>query len=175
MYRHRYWWLAAILFGAMLVQTVNQYWTGDFWEHAAVVRELARHPSAPRHPLFAVDAPHPFFTPSAVVASWLTRGTGVSPITALSILGLVNLICLIVAFYLFASAVLSPNAAFWGLLFTLVLWGREPWRYSGFLHLGALGFVLPYPSIFAMWLMLLTLYALLRFRDHGSLGWAAVV
>ena len=175
MYRHRYWWLAAILFAAMLVQTVNQYWTGDFWEHAAVVRELARRPAAPRHPLFAVDAPHPHFTPFALVAAWLVRATGVSPTTALAILGVVNLICLIVAFYLFASTALSPGAAFWGLLFTLVLWGVSPWRYSGFLHLGALGFVLPYPSIFATWLMLLMLYGLTRFREHGSPGWGALV
>jgi hypothetical protein len=175
MYRSRYWWLAAILFGAMFVQAVNQYWSGDFWEHAAVVRELARHPVAPRHPLFAIDAPHPFFTPYAVLAAWLVRTIGLSPITALSSLGVVNLICLIIVFYLFVSRVLSPDAAFWGLLFTLVLWGMSPWRYSGFLHLGALGFVLPYPSIFAMWLMLLMLYALLRFADEGNLAWAAVI
>jgi len=175
MYRRRYWWLAAILFGAMLAQTVNQYWTGDFWEHAAVVRELARHLASPSHPLFSLDAPHPFFTPWAAIAALLVRATGLSPIAALSLLGLANLICLIVAFYLFASKVSSADAAFWALLFTLVLWGVSPWRYSGFLHLGALGFVLPYPSIFAMWLMLFTLYALLRFDSGGSAGWAVVV
>jgi hypothetical protein len=175
MSRHRYWWLASILFAAMFVQALNQYWTGDFWEHAAVVRELARHPLAPRHPLFAIDAPHPFFSPFAVVAGLLARATGLSAVGALSVLAVVNLVCLIVAFYWFASKLLSPDAAFWGLLFTLVLWGISPWRYSGFLHLGALGFVLPYPSIFAMWLMLFTLYALLCFTERGRIRWAVAV
>jgi hypothetical protein len=31
----RYWWLAVVLFGAMALRTINQYWAGDFLEHAA--------------------------------------------------------------------------------------------------------------------------------------------
>ncbi len=175
MYRQRYWWLSAVVFAAMLAQNLNQYWAGDFWEHAAVVRELVRHPWAPGHPLFGIGAPHPYFSPYALGVALIARLTRLPAVTALAVLGMANLIGLLVAFYLFVSALLSSRAAFFGLLFTLLLWGFSPWRYSGFLHLSALGFVLPYPSIFAMWLMLFTLYALLRYREHGSVGWAAVI
>jgi hypothetical protein len=34
----------------------------------------------------------------------------------------------------------NPHAAFYALVFTLVLWGLSPWRWSGFLNLNSLGF-----------------------------------
>lgn len=171
----RYWWLAAMLFCAMALQTANQYWAGDFWEHAAVVRELARHPWAPHHPLFLLNAPHPHFTPYALVAGLTARVSRLHPITVLALFGLGNLVAFLVSLRLFVSTLLQRGAAFFSLVFTLLLWGMSPWRYSGFLHLYALGFVLPYPSIFAFWLMLAALYALLRFKQCGEWPWAAGV
>jgi hypothetical protein len=33
----------------------------DFWEHAAVLRELSVHPFYPRHPVLDLGAAHAFF------------------------------------------------------------------------------------------------------------------
>ena len=171
----RYGWLAGSLFGAMALRTINQYWAGDFLEHAAVIRELARHPWAPGHPLFAIQAPHPFFTPYTVGVALIARAFQLHPVTVLSVMGMVNLAAFLVSFYLLTSTLLSRHAAFFGLIFTLLLWGRSPWQHSGFLHLNVMGFVLPYPSTFAMWMTLFILYAQLRYNEAGASKWAVLV
>ncbi|MGQ0734067.1 MAG: hypothetical protein ACT4QD_10460 [Acidobacteriota bacterium] len=159
----------------MTLQTINQQWSGDFWEHAAVIRELAQRPWAPRHPLFGIDAPHPFLSPYSLAGGLIARAVALSPVTVLGGFGLLNLAALLVSFHLFVGHLLGPRSAFYGLLLTLVWWGFDPWRYSGFLHLNALGFTLAYPSIFAMWLTLLALYAAMRFFETRAARWAALV
>jgi hypothetical protein len=157
------------------MHTLNQQWGGDFWEHAAVVRELARRPWAPQHPLFAIDAPHPFISPYALAAALVSRVSAAHPIHVLAACGVVNVIALLVSFRLFAGTVVGRQAALFALLFTLVLWGSDPWRYSGFIHLNALGFVAAYPSTLALVLTLLSLYALRRALDDGGWRWTLLV
>jgi hypothetical protein len=167
--------LAACVFAAMFVFTINQQWAGDFFEHLAVVREVSRRPWHPRHPVFDINAPHPFASPYLVFAGLVARELRVTPLAVMATAGMLNLLMLLAGFRLFVGAVLGERTAFYGLLFTLVLWGRDPWLYSGFLHLKILGFVLAYPSIFGMAITLLSFYAYVRYLEQGSWRWGALV
>lgn len=157
-----YVFLATALFALMLsesvVQTVDGSWVGDFWEHSAVVRELARHLVHPLHPLLALDKPHEFYSPYALALAAASRVTSLSAVTALGIAGMVNLVVLLAGLprfvRLFTTEALAP---FFALLFTLFLWGIHPLVYSGFLHFDVIGLVLPYPSTFATALTLWTI------------------
>jgi hypothetical protein len=154
--RYRYALLSAAVALLMLVQTSKQLWIGDFWEHAAVVRELATNPVSPRHPQILSDAPHAFYSPYAVVAGWISRAAGMDCLRTLAVLGIANLALFLISLRMFSIALLRRReAAFYVLLFTLVLWGRSAWTFSGFFHLRALGYVLPYPSTFAAAIALL--------------------
>jgi len=55
----------------MYRHTRNQLWVEDFWEHSAVVRELSTHLLHPKHPQLLLDAPHPFYSPYAVMVALL--------------------------------------------------------------------------------------------------------
>jgi hypothetical protein len=166
--------LAGALFGLMLcesvVQTVDGSWVGDFWEHSAVVRELARHLVHPQHPLLSADKPHEFYSPYALTLGAFSRVTGLSAVTVLGLAGIGNLALLLAALprfvRLFARQALAP---FFALVFMLFLWGRHPLVYSGFLHFDVLGLVLPYPSTFATALTLWTLPEWTRYLDGGGL------
>ncbi|MGO8703614.1 MAG: hypothetical protein ACLQVA_07330 [Candidatus Brocadiia bacterium] len=154
--RYRYVLLSAVVAALMLVHTSKQVWTGDFWEHAAVVRELATNPVSPHHPQILSDAPHPFYSPYTVLAGCISRATGIDCFRTLALLGMVNLALLLISLWMFSVALLKHReAAFYVLLFTLVLWGPTAWMYSGFFHLHVLGDVLPYPSTFATAIALL--------------------
>jgi alpha-1,6-mannosyltransferase len=146
--------LAGALFALMSIQTIVQTrdgsWVGDFWEHSAVVRELARHLVHPEQPLLRLDEPHAFFSPYALALAAFARVTGLGAVTTLGAVGIVNLLLLLTALprfvRIFTAEALAP---FLTLLFTLFLWGVHPIVYSGFLHFDVLGLVLPYPSTFA--------------------------
>jgi hypothetical protein len=137
-------------------------------EHAAV-RELAVRPFSPRHPILAVDATHAFFSPYHLAIALAARATGASPISALAIAGLVNIVLLVLALRRFLVRLLPEGAAAtpYALVFILLLWGRDAWWWSGFLHIDFLPFVVPYPSTFAAAGMFLGLSLLLDALDHG--------
>lgn len=142
------------------VHAARGHWIGDFWEHSAVVRELASHPTHPRHPLLLVDAPHAFASPYALLVAVLCRITGVSSVTGLAVASIINLLMLFVALRLFARRFAPDHAeavGYYLLLFMLLLWGPEPWEFSGFYHILALNHVLAYPSACAFWVSLLLL------------------
>jgi alpha-1,6-mannosyltransferase len=149
---------------------------GDFWLHAAAVRELAAHPIQPVHPQLPIDAPSPFFTPWALLTAALARATGADAIVALQVLGAFNLALLLVGLHAFVRSLSTPpvrEAPFYALLLVLFCWGAIPWEYSGFLHIGALSYVLPYPSSFALALTLLVLGIRWRRREDAPGGLAA--
>jgi hypothetical protein len=174
--KYRYLFLSAAVSALMLVQASHRSWKGDFWEHAAVVKELATHPFSPRHPLILSDAPHAFYSPYAVAAGWISRATGLDSFRILPALGAVNLVLLLTALWMFSAALLERReAAFYVLLFTLVLWGRGAWEFSGFFHLRALRYDFPYPSTFAgaLALLALSLYCVIL-RTGKRLGYIPV-
>lgn len=158
--KYRYLGLCLLLFALMALRTQNHLWTGDFWEHSSVIRELSTHPLNPAHPQLAVDAPHPFYSPYHLILAMFERLSGRSPVEILEIAGLINLIIFLTGLYLFIP-VFSPQnrngVAFYALVLILLLWGGGVWNYSGFYHLRALGKILPFPSLIAMGVSLITL------------------
>lgn len=160
LHRLRFPALAAVVFLLVAVHAAGGHWIGDFWEHGAVVRELATHPLHPRHPILLIDAPHALTNPYALLVALLCRLTGVSAVVGLATAGLVNLLMLLVALRVFVRRFAPERTdavAFYLLLFILLLWGIEPWDYSGFYHVNVLVHSLPYPSAFAFWISLLLL------------------
>jgi hypothetical protein len=164
--------LLAVTLGALALCAVYA-WRGDvssdFWEHAAVVRELAAHPWSPRHPLFSVNATHAYFSPYHLAVALAARVTGLPAMAALSLAGLINLVLVVLAFRLFLVRLLPRGEATapYALLFVFFLWGRQPWMWSGFLHVGMLGYSVPYPSTFATAVLFLCLALLLDALDRG--------
>jgi hypothetical protein len=160
LYRLRFPALAVLVFTLVAAHAAHGHWIGDFWEHSAVVRELATHPLHPRHPLLVIDAPHALANPYAMLVALFCRLTGASAVAGLATASIVNLVMLLVALRLFVRRVAPAQAdavAFYLLLFMLLLWGREPWDYSGFYHVNVIVHSLPYPSAFAFWVSLLLL------------------
>lgn len=141
------------------------YFSSDFWEHAAVVRELSVRPWAPMHPLLAIDAPHAYFSPYLLTVALVARATGAPPVWTLAAAGLVNVVFLLLSFRRFLARLLPAGegeaAAPYALLFVLFLWGRDAWPWSGFLHVGFLGYAASYPSTFAAAVMFLAFSLLL--------------
>ncbi len=158
--KSRYWLLCLAVIVLLGFRTDNTLWSGDFWEHSSVIRELATHPLNPVHPQLLANAPHAFFTPYHLTLGLLVRWMGNSPVEILARAGMFNLVLFLVGFYLFILSITRENqagVAFYGLLFILLLWGEAVWNYSGFFHLRALGRIIPFPSMFAMGISLLSL------------------
>ena len=168
--KYRYWLLSLALFVLMGLHSYNGLWVGDFWEHSSVIRELALHPLHPQHPQLLINAPHAFYTPYHLIWALFSRWTGVSAISTLELAGMINLWLLLTGLFWFISAFKPRNrdgAAFYSLLFMLLLWGSLAWNYSGFYHLGTLGWVIPYPSTFAIALTFFALAINQRRIDTG--------
>src|SRR5215211_473789 len=89
----RYLVLCAVLTVGAISYALQQRWLSstDAWEHAAAVRELARHPFSPEHPLLPVDAPHQLENPYALLLAFTTRVTGLSLTTVFALGGVLNL------------------------------------------------------------------------------------
>lgn len=144
------------------------YFSSDFWEHAAVVRELSVRPMSPTHPLLAIDAPHAYASPYLLAVGLAARVTGASATLALALAGVVNILLLVLALRRFLVRLLPEGeaAAPYALLFMLFLWGKDPWLWSGFFHSGFIGFGASYPSTFATAAMFLCLSLLLDALDR---------
>jgi hypothetical protein len=168
--------LATLIFA--VAQAAQGHWSqkSDFWGHSAAVRELAAHPLDPSHPLLLVDRPDTFLTPYTLTVAVFSRWFDLSPVTALSVVGIANLILLLIALRLFVMLLLGRRSvAFWALLFALLVWGWLPWSSSGFLNLMSIASVAPYPSTFAYALTLLALSAVITLLRGGSPTWAIAV
>jgi hypothetical protein len=165
--------LAACVLALVALHAWHGHWIGDFWEHSAVVRELATHPTRPRHPLLVVDAPHAFATPYALLVAMFCRLTGVSSVDGLAAAAVTNFSMLIVALLIFVGRMAperSGRVCFFTLLFMLFLWGPQPWDFSGFYHINALIHTLGYPSVFAFWVALLLLAVDATRVEQGGWG-----
>jgi len=169
--QNRYWFFSGLLFMLMAARTLTGVWLGDFWQHAAVVRELATNPLSPRHPQLLVGAPHAFSSPFSFAVALISRMMNLDPVTALALAGLVNFALFLVAFRWFIVSFFDNDgeaSSFYALLFVLVLWGKDPWFWSAFFHISVLGFVLPYPSTFASACMFVSLGLYLSHLRSGG-------
>ncbi len=164
--------LSAAIMTLMLFHMINGHWGSDFWEHSAVVRELATHPLSPMHPQILTDAPHEYYSPYSLGVGLISRIFNIGPIAALSAVGLLNLALFLAGLKILVSLLLgNGRTSFYTLLFTLFLWGSSPWGYSGFFHLRILGCVLPYPSTFAMALVFFSLSITILYLRDGNKNW----
>ena len=164
--------LLAVALGALALCALyawRGYFSSDFWEHAAVVRELSVRPFSPKHPLLSVDATHAYFSPYLLAVALAARATGISAISALASAGLINIVLLVLALRRLLVRLLPQGeaAAPYALLFIFFLWGKDAWMWSGFLHIGMLGYDASYPSTFAAAAMFLSLSLLLDALDRG--------
>ena len=172
--KYRYFILCFVLFVLMVFQAINGQWGGDFWEHAAVVRELATHPRSPMHPILLLHAPHSFYSPYALSVGLISRVTGLDSATTLSILGIANLFLFLFGLNLFISSLFPENsdaASFYALLFILCLWGTSQYCTSGFFNLLSLSYNLPYPSTFAASMVFAALAMWIWVLRDGQVRW----
>jgi hypothetical protein len=168
---HKYLTLATSLFVICVIPLAKQRWIegADIWEHAAVIRAFVDAPLQPHHPELLVNAPHTFFSPYLFALGLTARISGANPFTVLAWAGILNLALVLIAFRLFVGLFsVRRDAPFYAMIFTLLLWGRDVWGYSGFLHLDLLWQVLPYPATFAKIPALIGVVAFDRFLKKGS-------
>ncbi|MBM4084227.1 MAG: hypothetical protein FJ272_05505 [Planctomycetes bacterium] len=167
--------IVAVVFLLMMVShALNGQWGGDFWDHSAAVRELATHPLFPKHCQLALDTPHPWYSPYMLAVALTSRVSGLDSIAALSVFGILNFVFLYVSLALLVSLLFPKHAeaaAFYLFLFVPLLWGKQVWSYSGFLHLSVLGRVLPYPATFAAALALAGMAMQLQMVRTGAKAW----
>jgi hypothetical protein len=163
--------VAGVLAVLMLGNTFNRLWSNlDFWVWLGAVREFAARPFDPSHPLLAVDAPDPYLGPYAFVLGIITRAISADPVVVIAVAGLVNLALVVGGLWRLTRAVSpAPYAPVLALVFTLVAWGWQPWRWSGYLNLNSIGSGLPYGSTFAFGIGLFCLAAVwLWLREGGT-------
>jgi hypothetical protein len=146
---------------------INNLWIADFWEHAAVLRELILHPFNPTNPILKVNVPHAFFSPYMVTLGIIGHYLELSNLTLLNIVSIFNLALFLYSFFLLSKLFLdqsNPYKSFIFLLFThLFFWGFDAWGWSGFFHFGSLSFGLPYPSTFSFCLSIISAYLYEKF------------
>lgn len=154
----------ALLLGS---QSASHRWGADVWHHGAVVRTLAEDLANPRHPVLPLEAPHQFIVPPSLLAAAIVAVTPAEPLDAMVAVAALNLVLLLTGIWFFARAFCrqSPWSPLLALLFSLFLWGPNPWGYSGFLHMNQIGQSLPYPSAFAFGAALLALAAYVRWIE----------
>ena len=163
--RFSYLFVASLLFLFEAVKINEGVWTGDFWSHAAVVKELTVNLSLPSHPILDSSVPHAFFSPYSVLVATVARVFDLGAIEALSLFAYLNLLFLLTCFFFFIKKVVRDHhqlTASISLVLVLFLWGQHPPNYSGFFHFYTLHYVLPYPSTFAMGVSLLVLCLLTK-------------
>jgi hypothetical protein len=169
--------LGALLFVAMVGYTINEEWESpDFWVHLAAVQEFADRPVDPGNPIVVGSDPDPYLSPYTWVLGVITRVTDADAVRVLAVAGLGNLVLLLAGLYRLVTTLtsrwLAPPLA---LIFTLFAWGIRPWHWSGFLHLDAMGVVLPLASTFATALAFLGLSAAVRWLRTGASTELAIV
>ena len=151
---NRYWLACLPLLIVMISSTLyGNFGNHDFWEHSAVVKELATHPLSPQHPLFNVNKPHVFFSPYLLAVGLLAKLGSLTSTNALAIAGIGNLLLLLISLRLFIYGFFEKYQdaiAFYALIFVLFLWPVNVWNWSGFIHFKFLGHGLPFPSTFAI-------------------------
>lgn len=168
--------ISVVLGLLMIGHTSNRMWPDpDFWAWLGSVREFAERPFNPMHPLVAVDAPDSYLGPYSFALGGATRLTSADPVDVMAIAGLFNLTILVAGLWQLtrrvSSAAWAPPLA---LVFTLVAWGWQPWRWSGYPNLNSLGAVLPLGSTFAYGTGLFFLAALWAWLDSCRLAQLAV-
>jgi len=131
---NRYLIASLFLCVVMILHSLYGYWHGDFWEHSAVVKELSTHPLYPQHPLFIVNKAHPLFSSYLLFVGLLSRFGSLTPIDALMIAGVLNLVLLLICLRIFIHCFFNKHQdaiGFYALIVLLFLWSANAWCWSG--------------------------------------------
>jgi hypothetical protein len=162
----------------ILIHATSGIFYGDFWEHAALVTYLAKDPIAATHPFFQTTAAHAFLSPYIAVVALASFRFDIAPINALACVGIFNF-CLFVGAICFWIKQLQPKrwctSCTYSLLAILLLWGTDPWGYSGFFHFRIIRDVLPYPSTFALAITFIALAINSLSASQSKLIWQLLV
>ena len=92
MKRHTYLVMVLLLIIFETIHIVIGYWSGDFWQHAAVVNELSKDLLHPRNPMIDADIPHAFYSPYSLLVAKFAQLTHTGSINALSYFAFFNLV-----------------------------------------------------------------------------------
>ena len=141
------------LVGIEYLFIVNESWSGDYWEHRAVINELVRNGKQATNPILKIDAPHQFFSPYAVILAFFARLLHTSAKTMLDFAALFNLTCFFISVFLLVIMFLKQHAnkilVFILLLLAVLFYhGIAAVDYSGYFHAKIIFLVAPYPSTF---------------------------
>lgn len=100
--KYRFWILSGFLGFKICADTSNGVWSGDFWEHSAVVHSLMLDIFHPQHPFLTDHTSHAFLSPYSILVSVFANLFKTDSITALSIAGLINyaLFCISLLFFI---------------------------------------------------------------------------
>lgn len=161
--------LCCALGALMIGQTTNQLWSNpDFWVWLGPVRELAKRPFDPTHPLLAIHAPDSYMGPTSLLLGLVTRLTGADPVNVMAVGALVNVALFMLGIWRLSRLVSTQSwAPPLALAFSLVAWGWHPLQWSGYLNLSSIGMVLPLGSTFAFAVGLFVLAAMWKWL-HGA-------
>ena len=126
--------LVGLLWGVAALGVLSQDWsTGmDLWEWGAALREAARDPLHPAHPLLKADGHlSSRFTPQVIAAGCLCKATGLAPLTWLVIQGLAVALLLPWGIIVFCRRRWpEPDQGRYAVLAAFFLWGLG-WQWSG--------------------------------------------
>ncbi|MBX9783333.1 MAG: hypothetical protein K2X48_08580 [Chitinophagaceae bacterium] len=130
---------------------LNQPWMGDYWEHKAVIHEIAVHPFQPSHPIINAHLPHAFYSPYLVGLGMIVYYTGISVNQVLNAAIIINLFLFFFAVWILVKLFLKKEEPAWK-AFTLLLLailffnGWDMPNFSSFFHFRTFLLILSYPS-----------------------------
>ncbi|MDH3426249.1 MAG: hypothetical protein OEM22_06210 [Acidimicrobiia bacterium] len=150
-----YWSMAgfmiAVIGWAAFQTPLGAYFYGsDYWPHAAAIKEWSANLAHPGHPQIAGGQATSLFVPANLVVTLLAAAFNLSPMTAMGVAAILNLIILFGGIYAFSRVYFAHRWAPVLVLgvFTLA-WGNAlPW--SGMIQAKGLLFVASYPSTQAL-------------------------
>jgi hypothetical protein len=165
--------LAAISWSNFNHPPYTSYYSSDFWEHSATIREWTKNLWHPGNPHLAIDTGSPRFMPFFFLLTVLARTFDLNPIQALGIGGIITTILFLYGVWLFLSLYFKNDwAPFVGLIVLLCGWGVA-WYWSSCYQLRCLLYVNPFPSNFVFSLSFLSFWLatkLLRQREINIWG-----
>lgn len=162
-------YLIAIIIGAQYgIFTELKYWVGDFYHHAAFIRQLKTAPFELGNPFFEGPPVYTLYWPYEYLISLVSNSSGLSPHESLALFGFINLSLLFFTLKKLSSRInpsrLMPPLS---LLLILLFWPGDPLNFSSFYSLTTICFVASYPATFAFVLSLNCI--LIAIADHSTL------
>ncbi len=166
---NRYIILALLVFAAYTYVSYNSsIMVTDFWEHSAVINELQKSITSPKHPIIITDINHhAFFSPYHVFLAVLANIFQTNSISILVAFGIFNLALFLILLPFAIKAIYKSNnyliITFYALLLIIFLCGAsDTWIWSGFFNIKSIKSNLSYPSFFVLNTFLLSIILFTR-------------